>query len=96
MKIRKRIIVCKVGVTPLVACVSPVLNTNNNLFIDFRVETVRDGFSDSSGYVDNFKRMQYSESGIRVAPHQSGKTYTWKMQGYTHCSASCLGGQIIC
>ncbi|BES91442.1 Thrombospondin type 1 domain [Nesidiocoris tenuis] len=57
-----------------------------------RVETVRDGFSDSSGYVDNFKRMQYSESGIRVAPHQSGKTYTWKMQGYTHCSASCLGG----
>ncbi|KAF6216025.1 hypothetical protein GE061_000362 [Apolygus lucorum] len=57
-----------------------------------RVETVRDGFSDSGSYADTYKRMQYSESGIRVAPHQSGKTYTWKLQGYTHCSASCLGG----
>ncbi|KAL1130045.1 hypothetical protein AAG570_012988, partial [Ranatra chinensis] len=55
-----------------------------------RMETVRDGYGDAT-YADTY-RSQYSEGAIRVAPHRTGKTYTWKTQGYTHCSASCLGG----
>ncbi|KAK9497779.1 hypothetical protein O3M35_003703 [Rhynocoris fuscipes] len=54
------------------------------------MEAVRDGYNDGT-YGDSVYR-QYSESAIRVAPHRTGKTYTWKMKGYTHCSASCLGG----
>lgn len=54
-----------------------------------RMEAVRDGYNDGT-YGDTFR--QFSESAIRVAPHRTGKTYTWKMKGYTHCSASCLGG----
>ncbi|XP_021917210.1 ADAMTS-like protein 1 [Zootermopsis nevadensis] len=33
----------------------------------------------------------YRHDPIRVAA-PAGKTYTWKQQGFTHCSASCLGG----
>ncbi|XP_033608182.1 protein madd-4 isoform X5 [Cryptotermes secundus] len=33
----------------------------------------------------------YRHDQIRVAA-PAGKTYTWKQQGFTHCSASCLGG----
>lgn len=29
---------------------------------------------------------------IKVAPGSPGKSYSWKEQGYTHCSATCLGG----
>ncbi|XP_031344592.1 protein madd-4 isoform X2 [Photinus pyralis] len=29
---------------------------------------------------------------IKVGSGSPGTTYTWKEQGYTHCSASCLGG----
>nr|XP_024216656.1 ADAMTS-like protein 1 [Halyomorpha halys] len=56
-----------------------------------RMEAVRDGYSDPR-YADSYFRSQNTESSIKVAPHQTGKTYVWKMQGYTHCSASCLGG----
>jgi hypothetical protein len=57
------------------------------------MDTIRDGYSDAT-YADPY-RSQYSESAIRVAPHRTGKTYTWKTQGYTHCSASCLGGMFM-
>lgn len=33
-----------------------------------------------------------SQKKLKVAPESSGKTYSWKQQGFTHCSASCLGG----
>ncbi|KAK6643498.1 hypothetical protein RUM43_005008 [Polyplax serrata] len=33
-----------------------------------------------------------SQKKVKVAPESSGKTYSWKQQGFTHCSASCLGG----
>ena len=57
------------------------------------METVRDGYGDLS-YADTYKSGSYSEPNIKVAPGSSGKTYSWKEQGYTHCSASCLGGTI--
>ncbi|CAH0552032.1 unnamed protein product [Brassicogethes aeneus] len=31
-------------------------------------------------------------SDIKVAGGSPGKSYSWKEQGYTHCSATCLGG----
>ncbi|XP_018562984.1 protein madd-4 isoform X1 [Anoplophora glabripennis] len=31
-------------------------------------------------------------SDIKVAPGSPAKSYSWKEQGYTHCSATCLGG----
>ncbi|KAJ3649041.1 hypothetical protein Zmor_020803 [Zophobas morio] len=31
-------------------------------------------------------------SDIKVAGGAPGKSYSWKEQGYTHCSATCLGG----
>lgn len=33
-----------------------------------------------------------SETSIKVGSGSPGTTYSWKEQGYTHCSASCLGG----
>ncbi|KAG5880043.1 Protein madd-4, partial [Gonioctena quinquepunctata] len=33
-----------------------------------------------------------SRSDIRVAPGSPGKSYSWREQGFTHCSATCLGG----
>ncbi|XP_063229070.1 protein madd-4 [Bacillus rossius redtenbacheri] len=33
-----------------------------------------------------------TRSAIKVAAGTSGLTYSWKDQGFTHCSASCLGG----
>lgn len=33
-----------------------------------------------------------SESSIKVGSSSKGTTYSWKTQGYTHCSATCLGG----
>ncbi|XP_055302400.1 protein madd-4 isoform X7 [Sitodiplosis mosellana] len=35
--------------------------------------------------------MAYGDS-IKVGVSEPGKTYIWKEQGYTSCSASCLGG----
>lgn len=32
------------------------------------------------------------ESAIKVGSTSKGTTYSWKTQGYTHCSATCLGG----
>lgn len=55
------------------------------------MDTGEDSYSDAT-YSDPY-RSQYSETHIKVAPHRTGKTYVWKTQGYTHCSASCLGGQ---
>lgn len=31
-------------------------------------------------------------SDIKVVPGSPAKSYSWKEQGYTHCSATCLGG----
>ncbi|XP_055302393.1 protein madd-4 isoform X2 [Sitodiplosis mosellana] len=39
------------------------------------------------GYEDNYPR-----DSIKVGVSEPGKTYIWKEQGYTSCSASCLGG----
>jgi hypothetical protein len=36
----------------------------------------------------------YRHDPIKVAA-PAGKTYTWKQQGFTHCSASCLGGDFL-
>lgn len=33
-----------------------------------------------------------NRDSIKVAVSEPGKTYIWKEQGYTSCSASCLGG----
>ncbi|XP_045473745.1 protein madd-4 isoform X3 [Harmonia axyridis] len=40
--------------------------------------------------VDTIKDDPYRE--FKVAGGSPGKTYAWKEQGYTHCSATCLGG----
>lgn len=34
----------------------------------------------------------YSDTSIKVAPGSPGKSYSWREQGFTPCSASCLGG----
>lgn len=44
-------------------------------------------FSDQYAY-----GLSQSQKKLKVAPESSGKTYSWKQQGFTHCSASCLGG----
>ncbi|ALC40371.1 CG31619 [Drosophila busckii] len=41
----------------------------------------------SHGYDD-----QYPRDSIKVGVSEPGKTYVWREQGYTSCSASCLGG----
>ncbi|XP_030381112.1 protein madd-4 [Scaptodrosophila lebanonensis] len=41
----------------------------------------------SHGYDDQFPR-----DSIKVGVSEPGKTYLWREQGYTSCSASCLGG----
>nr|XP_013103894.1 unnamed protein product [Stomoxys calcitrans] len=41
----------------------------------------------SHGYED-----QYPRDSIKVGVSEPGKTYVWREQGYTSCSASCLGG----
>ncbi|XP_049312465.1 protein madd-4 isoform X4 [Bactrocera dorsalis] len=35
---------------------------------------------------------QYLRDSIKVGVSEPGKTYVWREQGYTSCSASCLGG----
>ncbi|XP_037039972.1 protein madd-4 isoform X3 [Bradysia coprophila] len=39
------------------------------------------------GYDDSYPR-----DSIKVGVSEPGKTYVWREQGYTSCSASCLGG----
>ncbi|XP_072391161.1 protein madd-4 isoform X2 [Diabrotica undecimpunctata] len=34
----------------------------------------------------------YSRADIKVVPGSPAKSYSWKEQGFTHCSATCLGG----
>lgn len=34
----------------------------------------------------------FQRDAIKVGVSEPGKTYIWKEQGYTSCSASCLGG----
>nr|CAD7424513.1 unnamed protein product [Timema monikensis] len=51
---------------------------------------LRDGYGEP--YPSETFRTHYSDTAIKVAPGSSGKTYSWKEQGFTHCSASCLGG----
>ncbi|XP_026839435.1 protein madd-4 isoform X3 [Drosophila erecta] len=41
----------------------------------------------SHGFDDQFPR-----DSIKVGVSEPGKTYVWREQGYTSCSASCLGG----
>ncbi|KAJ8976402.1 hypothetical protein NQ317_003038, partial [Molorchus minor] len=38
------------------------------------------------------KPLEVETSDIKVAPGSPAKSYSWKEQGYTHCSATCLGG----
>jgi ADAMTS-like protein 1/3 len=38
---------------------------------------------------DNFR---HHADGLKVAAAVPGKTYSWREEGYTSCSASCLGG----
>ncbi|XP_074042343.1 ADAMTS-like no long nerve cord isoform X3 [Leptinotarsa decemlineata] len=40
----------------------------------------------------DIKDDPYSRSDIKVAPGSPGKSYSWREQGFTHCSATCLGG----
>lgn len=58
--------------------------------IEPRIDTVRDGYMDGQ-YPDSYRSPGF-DTTIKVAPGAPGKTYSWKGQGYTHCSASCLGG----
>lgn len=52
------------------------------------MEIVRDGpVYDQYSY-----SSPQTEKKIKVAPESHGKTYSWKTQGFTHCSKSCLGG----
>lgn len=56
--------------------------------MDNRMDIVRDGpVYDQYSY-----SSAQTEKKIKVAPESSGKTYSWKLQGFTHCSKSCLGG----
>ncbi|VEN56102.1 unnamed protein product [Callosobruchus maculatus] len=34
----------------------------------------------------------YTRSKIKIASGSPAKSYSWREQGYTHCSATCLGG----
>ncbi|XP_057670179.1 protein madd-4 isoform X2 [Diorhabda carinulata] len=40
----------------------------------------------------DIKDDPYSRADIKIAPGVPGKSYSWKEQGYTQCSATCLGG----
>lgn len=40
----------------------------------------------------DIKDDPYSRPDIKVAPGSPAKSYSWKEQGFTHCSATCLGG----
>ncbi|XP_075215247.1 ADAMTS-like no long nerve cord [Lycorma delicatula] len=62
---------------------------------EFWVETVRDAYASERGdvsYAETYRSGTYSDTNIKVAPGSSGKSYSWKEQGFTPCSASCLGG----
>lgn len=48
--------------------------------------------SSSSERIDIKDDPYRHDSVIKVAPGTPGKTYSWQEQGYTHCSATCLGG----
>ncbi|XP_039277777.1 ADAMTS-like protein 1 isoform X2 [Nilaparvata lugens] len=66
--------------------------TPDNKSTSYWVETVRDGaYGDP---YESYRSSSFSETGIKVAPGSSGKShsYSWKEQGFTPCSASCLGG----
>lgn len=39
-----------------------------------------------------FSGSHQNRDSIKVGVSEPGKTYVWKEQGYTSCSASCLGG----
>lgn len=39
-----------------------------------------------------FWKKPNDRDSIKVGVSEPGKTYIWKEQGYTSCSASCLGG----
>ncbi|KAL4122159.1 hypothetical protein QTP88_014540 [Uroleucon formosanum] len=54
-----------------------------NKIFDQNERSIRDGYADASS--DDFNPP-------KVAPGSFGKTYSWKREGFTHCSASCLGG----
>ncbi|RZF41389.1 hypothetical protein LSTR_LSTR000103 [Laodelphax striatellus] len=66
--------------------------TLDNRSTSYWVETVRDGtYGDP---YESYRSSSFSETSIKVAPGSSGKSYSysWKEQGFTPCSASCLGG----
>ena len=45
---------------------------------------------DDASYLRDMNRQNMD--GIKVAAAVPGKTYSWREEGYTSCSASCLGG----
>lgn len=57
------------------------------------IDTVRDGYMDGM-YPDTYRShsSSYESSGSSRVSSGSAKSYSWKEQGYTPCSASCLGG----
>lgn len=68
----------------------------NIVYFYNRVETVRDAYANERGdvsYAETYRSGTYSDTSIKVAPGSSGKSYSWKEQGFTPCSASCLGGK---
>lgn len=64
-----------------------IIFTTYDLIVIFRFDqnerSIRDGYADASSEEFN---------PPKVAPGSFGKTYSWKREGFTHCSASCLGG----
>jgi hypothetical protein len=72
----------------------------------YRIDTVGDSSYVESSLTDDFKSSSSVvsgggsaggyESNVKVAPGSPVKTsYSWKELGYTACSATCLGGEII-
>ncbi|XP_048513461.1 protein madd-4 isoform X2 [Athalia rosae] len=67
--------------------------------LSHRMDTVRDSGYAESSLTDTYRSSSSGsggtsyESSVRVAAGSATHTsYSWKENGYTHCSASCLGG----
>lgn len=52
------------------------------------------GYGDGGYNEESFSRESHrsSQDSIKVQAAVPGKTYSWREEGYTSCSASCLGG----
>lgn len=67
--------------------------------LSYRIDTVGDSGYAESSLTDSYRSSGSSgsagyESNVKVAPGSSVQTtYSWKEDGYTDCSATCLGGE---